>query len=124
MWSGGPASVFRFEPSSLSDLFGSDASGVCRRLKPGVFASRCALQTQKKAKMSASRLTRVIWAERESLSAFDASRLLQPKVYSAALQTVLESHGSVSAVMGQRVFDKLRRADEVMGTAEASRNEL
>ena len=36
---------------------------------------------------------------------------------------MLESCGSTSAKLGQRVFDTLRHADEVMGMAEALRNE-
>ena len=52
--------------------------------------------------MSAPRRARVICAQHESGPAFDALRMLQPKVYLDTLQPVLDSYEFTFAKLGQR----------------------
>ena len=75
--------------------------------------------------MSLPRRARGVRAQRESVPAFDALRMLQPEVYSDVLQSVLESYEAVPAKLGQRTFDTLRNTDgPAMGMAKALRREF
>ena len=74
--------------------------------------------------MSLPRRARVIRATRENAPAFDALRLLQPKVYLEVLQTAPQLYGSAYAKRGWQVFEKFCHTDGVMGVAKTSHFEL
>ena len=77
------------------------------RSKSGVFASCCALQIKKKAKMFLSLRAPVIRARGKAAPAFDFLRLLRPYLFLDALKSVLIFYRSESAIAGAQMVDTL-----------------